>query len=277
MALGYKKEMVCACQEPVPQGVEETEDVVVSVRVFGEEMWVPVDTAALSIWVDHDWFIQNGGKVSMCEGTAEAVDGHRLKVEGVGMLTFELWGRMFDEEVRVLSRLPDKLLIDRKFWRRNALCLDLAANRGVIRVGGARYEGLIEKGTPSEATETICRVLKGADVDQHLKHESDYSEFSSDLGMQQKLKDLLWENRDIFKGLGRIKGVKHEIILKENARPICQPLRKRSPKEQDVEREAVKKLIELGVLEPSTPLGHPIMSSYERKTGAYVLLQTFEP
>ena len=230
MALGYKKEMVCVCQEPVSQGVEETEDVVVSVSVFGEDMWVPVHTAALSIWVDRDVFIQNGGKVSMCEGTVEAVDCHRLKVEGVGMLTFELWGRMFDGEVRVLSRLPHKLLIGRKFWRRNALCLDLAANRGVMRVGGARYEGLIGKGTPSEVTETICRVLEGADVDQHLKHESDYSEFSSDLGMQQKLKDLLWENGDIFKGLGRIKDFKHEIILKENARPICQPLRKRSLK-----------------------------------------------
>lgn len=158
---------------------------------------------------------------------------------------------MFNEAVRVLSRLPEKLLIDRKFWRRNALCLDLSTNRGAIRVGGARHEGLIGKSISCKATETICRALEGADLDQHLKCEADYSKFSSNLGMQQRLKDLLWTKRDIFKGVGRINGVKHEIILKEGARPIRQPLRKRSPKEQDVLREAMQKLIELGVLEPS--------------------------
>lgn len=60
------------------KGVEETEDVVVDVSALEEKMWVPVDTAALSVWVDRDWCIQNEGSVSMCDGTAEASDGHRL-------------------------------------------------------------------------------------------------------------------------------------------------------------------------------------------------------
>lgn len=213
----------------------------------------------------------------MCEGTAEAVDGYRLEVEAVGMLTFEMWGLVFNEAVRVLSRLPDKLPMGRKFWRRNALCLDLAAKRGVIRVIGARYEGLIGKGTSCKATETICTVVEGADVYQHLKYEADYSEFSSNLGMPQRLKNLLWTKRDIFKGLGRIKGVKHEIILKGGARPICQPLPKRSPKAQEVEREAMQKLIELGVLEPSKS---PLASNnvfVRKREGAYVSLRTSEP
>ena len=89
-------------------------------------------------------------------------------------------------------------------------------------------------------------------MDRHLKLEADYSEFSADPRMRKRLHDLLWSRREIFKGLGRINGVKHEIILKDNTKPICQPLRKRSPKEQDIEREAMQKLIELGVLEPST-------------------------
>lgn len=117
---------------------------------------------------------------------------------------------------------------------------------------GERFSGRIGKGEPSAERESVCRVLEGADVDQHLQIEADYSEFSDDPRMRKRLRDLLWNKREIFKGLGRVRGVKHEIILKEGAKPICQPLRRRSPGEQDIERVAMEKLIRLGVLEPST-------------------------
>ena len=187
-----------------------------------------------------------------CEETAEAVDGNHLEVVGKGVLKFELWERHFEEEVKVLRQLPDKLLIGRRFWRKNRLRLDLAANFGSIEVHRATFSGRIGKIYLSDTPEAVCRVMEGANVDQYLKVEADYSEFSSDPHMRGKLHELLWSRREIFKGLGRIKGVNHEIVLKENAKPICQPLRRRSPKEQDVEREAMQRLIELGVLEPST-------------------------
>ena len=94
-------------------------------------------------------------------------------------------------------------------------------------------------------------MLEGANLDHHLQHETDYCEFSKDSNMQNQLKELLWQIRERFKGIGCIKGVKHRIILQENARPICQPLCRRSPKEKDVERESMQKLPEAGVLEPS--------------------------
>lgn len=233
------------------QEINDADEIEVLVKVSGEQLWVPVDTAAVSIWVDYAWFIRIGGNVLPCDEKAEAVDGHHLEVVGQGILSFELWGRPFHESVRVLHKMPDKILIGRKFWRRNKLHLDLAANCGVIEIDGTRFGGIIGKRKPPDAPEAVRKVLEGADVDRHLKLEADYSEFSTDPVMQKRLHDLLWSRREVFKGLGRIKGVKHEIVLKEDAKPLSQPLRKRSPKEQDVEREAMLKLIELGVLEPS--------------------------
>ena len=43
--------------------------------------------------------------------------------------------------------------------------------------------------------------------------------------------------------------MQHEKALKPDAKPVCEPLRKRSPKEEDVEYQAVSKLIKMGVLE----------------------------
>ena len=243
---------MCACDEPVLQEMEDTDDVSVLVEISGEHFWVPVDTAALSIWVDSSWFTERGGQILSCDDRAEGVDGNQLHVEGKGALKFELWGGRFEEEVKVLRNLPDKLLVGRQFWRRNKLRLDLAANQGSIEVDGMTLVGRIGKIPCSDASEAIHRVLEGASVDRHLQIDADYKEFSRDPRMRKRLRDLLWSRREIFKGLGRIKGVKHEIVLKDTAKPTCQPLRRRSPKEQDVEREAMLRLIELGVLEPST-------------------------
>lgn len=43
--------------------------------------------------------------------------------------------------------------------------------------------------------EKVYRVLEGADVDQHIQCEKDYSEFSKDPSMQNRLKKLLWQRR----------------------------------------------------------------------------------
>lgn len=83
----------------VGQGRGETEDldedleadVAVQVDVGGESLWSPIDTAALSIWVDRDWYLEKGGKVAYSQASAKAVDGSPLEVDGGGTLSFRLW------------------------------------------------------------------------------------------------------------------------------------------------------------------------------------------
>ena len=70
--------------------LDGTEEIVFNLSVRGEKLWVPVDTAALSIWVDHHWLLRIGRRITPSEIRADAVDGHHLDVRGEGHLTFEL-------------------------------------------------------------------------------------------------------------------------------------------------------------------------------------------
>lgn len=125
---------MCACGEPIlGLNVDDDQDIAVPVFVFGEEQWAPADTCALSTWVDQQWFEENGGAVQETLDSATAVDGTELVVVGEGTIRFELWGERFEERVRVMKRLPDKLLIGRRFLRRHGLHLDLETNRASIR------------------------------------------------------------------------------------------------------------------------------------------------
>lgn len=135
---------MCACGEPVVGlTAEEDEDISLPVFAFGERLWAPADTCALSIWVDRRWFEGNGGTVCGTVDRATAVDGSEITVEGEGMIRFELWGEAFEEKVRVMSSLPDKILIGRRFLRRQGFQLDLDTNQASIRVNGRRVQGTI--------------------------------------------------------------------------------------------------------------------------------------
>lgn len=141
---------------------------------------------------------------------------------------------IYRREVRVLNNLPDKFLIGRRFWRQQGLRLDLESNQGSIKAEEDRRSGVIGRGVSTPTPEQVNRVVEDRDIDEYLMKEIEYSEFSADTGMQQKLRALLWEKRGIFKGFGKIAGVQHKIALKEDAKPVFQPLRRRSPKEEDV-------------------------------------------
>ena len=112
-------------------------------------------------------------------------------MRGEVLLKFELWGHEFTEEVQVLRNIPEKLLIGRKFWRKHSLRLDLAANCGSILIQDVWLTGRISKGGSCSYRENVCKMFEGADVHRYLKRESDYTEFSEDPHMQQKLRDLL--------------------------------------------------------------------------------------
>lgn len=106
---------MCACAEPSVRLGNGEEEVAIEVSVFNGTLSVPMDTAALSIWVDHDWFVANGGQVTSRGGAATAADGHDIGVVGAGKLTFSFWDRSFTQDVRIMSTLPDKLLIGIRF------------------------------------------------------------------------------------------------------------------------------------------------------------------
>lgn len=241
---------MCACQEPICRQDIGEEEVAISVSTCAEEIMVTIDTAALSIWVDYDWYTAHGGKILSKGGSACAADGREIGVVGTGKLKFAFWGLSFVEEVRVMTHLPDKMLIGQNFWRNLGLRLDLERNSASVKRDGVRVEGPVgsRKQLNDEEEESVRATIEDADVDQALK-DMDLRAFSENPSKRNRLRKLLWKRRAIFKGLGKIVGIQHKIALKPDVRPVCEPLRRRSPREEEVERLAMDKLVKMGVLE----------------------------
>ena len=80
----------------------------------------------------------------------------------------------------------------------------------------------------------------------------DLSSFSKNVAMLKKLRQVIWDRRAVFKGTGHIQGVAHRIKVPHDTAPICDAMRRRSPAEEETEREAMAKLLEAGIMEPST-------------------------
>lgn len=95
--------------------------------------------------------------------------------------------------------------------------------------------------------ELVWTVMENVDVNQALRN-MDCSTFSENPSRLHKLRKLLWRRRALFKGLGRIKGVPHRIELKPEARRVCESGRRRSPKEEEVEKTSMEKIVNTGVL-----------------------------
>lgn len=51
---------MCSCDEPTLEENAIADAIAVCVSVFGNYLWVPIDTAAYSIWVDKTWFLKIG-------------------------------------------------------------------------------------------------------------------------------------------------------------------------------------------------------------------------
>ena len=153
-----------------------------------------------------------------------------------------------------MSTLPDRILIGRRFWRENGLILDLERESASIVVKGTRvHSALCSRNREVENVEfeeSVCAVIEYADVDDTITN-MDLRTFSTDLAKRQQLRQILLDRREIFKGLGKSKGTAHVIALQPDVKPVCEPLRRRSSKEEEVERAAMRKLLKLGILEPS--------------------------
>ena len=159
-----------------------------------------------------------------------------------------LWGEEFTEHVRVASKLPSGILLGSRFWRQHGLILNLATMRGKIRVDGRSVRGRLSHHDGARSELEMAGAISDADVDDAIT-EMDLSPFHDDVEMQERLRLVLWDCREVFKGLGRIRGVIHSIKLTPGAQPVSCPVRRRSPKEEDLEKDAMEKLLRMGVVE----------------------------
>lgn len=64
-------------------------------------------------------------------------------------------------------------------------------------------------------------------------------QFSPKPEMRERLRELLRTRRKIIKEIGEIKNVKHGIAPKYDVEPVCEPMRRRSPKNEEVEKQAM--------------------------------------
>jgi len=229
---------------------KESEEIVVDM-LFGEKRQACVmDTGAFSVWVDKKFFTECGGELLPDDSGAVDVEGSPIDVSGRGYLTFQLWGRVFKNyPVRVLSSMPSNVLIGRRFWMKHKLQMDLGLLRAKIFAGGHEFGGRLRMMERADIEE-IRPVIEDADVDKVLEG-MDFAEFDDDVALQEKLRATLLNHRDIFKGVGRIKGYQHVIKLEKDTEPVALPIRRRSPAEEKAEREAVERLLRDGIMEKS--------------------------
>lgn len=110
---------------------------------------------------------------------------------------------------------------------------------------GRRTRGPVRREDGNGTQLELAAAIRDVYIDIAIT-DMDLTNFHPDEQIQERLRAVLWRRRAVFKGLGRIKGVKHEIKLVPDAQPVCFPIRRRSPKEEEMEREAMTRLLEMG-------------------------------
>jgi hypothetical protein len=210
-----------------------------------------VDSGAFSIWVDSEVYKHISDVPIESGGEACSADGSDLLVVGSGRIQFSLWGRRFDAKVRIMSHLPSGILIGRRFLMKHAMGIDFGRLTGSFmqNVQGkpVRFSGKIMLDDCEQVE--ISAVVEEADV------ESEIRALLSDLGDEaENMRQVLLKHQDEFKGLGLAKGEEFKIQLTEgfDIDKLDCPPRRRSEKERLLEEIEVQKMLDLGVLAPSS-------------------------
>jgi hypothetical protein len=217
-----------------------------------------IDTGALSNWVSEDWLAEKAPHVRVMtdDRGAHAVDGRRVEVSGYCEMNVQMFGHIFKlVPFRVMRHLPSRMLLGRRWLAETVgMVLDLGSGTAEFEVGGKlvkeKLQPWIAEGTDA-MSEGVSAVIEDAEVDAEIM-SMDFSNFSQEKELQEALRDAIWQRREVFKGTGRIRCAPHVIRITEGTAPICEPLRRRSPQELDVEREAMQKLPSSGIMEHST-------------------------
>jgi hypothetical protein len=213
---------------------------------------------------EYTTFLAGGGTNFEEGGEENAADGRSLDVAGRGRIDIMLWGRLFPEyKVRVMRTLPSRMPLGRKFMLRHNMELDLGRDleslemktkRGRARFNGSIWYGQREvstKGSISEVQESIEAV--GEEDIRDAIEAIDYAEFGNAEG-QKALQEVLLERRDVFRSTTSImRGPDFSIKLQDGADipRLNRVAFRKSPLEKKVEEIEMKKLLELGIMEPS--------------------------
>lgn len=90
-AQSNERKRVCVYREPlIWQEKEDDGGISVWVAVFGQTFISPTDTAATSIRVDKGWLRKIGGEIKPLTVTTFTADGHKIHLDGEGVLNFEI-------------------------------------------------------------------------------------------------------------------------------------------------------------------------------------------
>jgi hypothetical protein len=112
----------------------------------------------------------------------------------------------------------------------------------------------------------VNAIIEDAEVDAEIA-SMDLSSFSEDPELQEELRNIILQRREVFKGAGRIRCAPHRVNVPEKTMPICEPLHRRSPQELEVERKAIHSLLSSGIMEPSTSPWVTHKGSVKKKDG----------
>jgi hypothetical protein len=202
-------------------------------------------------------------------GESNAADGHSLDVAGREKNCIIMWGILFPGfEVRVMRKLPSRMLLGREFILRHNMELDLARVLESLEVetkyGRARFNGSIwygqrevgTRGSIAEVHESIEAV--GEDDIRDVIEAMDFTEFG-DAEDQKALREVLLEYRDVFRPTTSIvRGPDFSIKLRHGADipRLNRVAFRKSPLEKKVEEVEMKKLLERDIIESSiSPCG----------------------
>lgn len=134
-----------------------------------------------------------------------------------------------------MRKVPDKIHLGRKFLRSRGLLLDAKRHIASTQVDGRRMEGhpSCRKRAPEEPTnEEVYALIEYSYVEKAIL-QMGLSEFSKKEAKLEDLRDLIWERRAICIVLGRTRGIQNKINLLPCVKPICEPIRRLSPKEEE--------------------------------------------
>jgi hypothetical protein len=267
-----EEEVCAACEEALPdtEAAEEDDDssrppVAVKVIVKDGARAAVLDSACYSMWVDKKAFWEMGRYEYDDGGSAWSADGSPLRVAGRGRLDFCLWGRLFRRvRVRVMQKLPSKLLIGRQFMIKFQMDLLLGKGQGRFTVetengptifsGSIRYQ--LQKGGGEQVAEMDDQQVVADTLD--AIEEMDLSGFG-ETEDQEALRSVLREYSDVFSPkTGTVPGWEFRIKVEDGAElaRLNRLVMRRSPMEQEEERREMQGLLERGIVEPSeSPYG----------------------
>jgi hypothetical protein len=159
--------------------------------------------------------------------------------------------------VRIMRRLPSKILLGRRFILRLNMRLEFSRGLGSFtaptKVGcGTRSGRILSFDVPDNGCEHV-RVVHEADVPEAIA-ELDLSMFG-EWEDQARLRDLLLEFQEVFiPSTATVSGFEFKLELSEGAdvAKLNRAPFSKSRMEQEVEADEVRKLIGLGIVVPST-------------------------